>query len=120
MIFLGLGTDTSNLSLDRQSRCILNVAEGGAGGAGGNGGSGLGGGVYVLGGTTACDRPRIRSLPTPRWVASLATGGASGQGVGGGLYIDTGADVTLTTSSEVIFNFASTSADDIFGVYTIS
>ena len=47
-------------------------------------------------------------------------GGVSGQGVGGGLYIDTGAVVELSTSSAVIFNFASTSHKDIFGVYTIS
>jgi hypothetical protein len=48
------------------------------------------------------------------------TGGASGQGSGGGLYIDTGAGVTLSKSSKVRFNFASTGDDDIFGVYTTS
>ena len=51
---------------------------------------------------------------------SPGTGGASGQGSGGGLYIDAGAGVTLDTSTEVIFNFASTSDDNIFGVYTRS
>ena len=48
------------------------------------------------------------------------TGGASGQGSGGGLYIDTGAVVTLSKSTKVLFNFASTSDDNIFGVYTTS
>lgn len=47
-------------------------------------------------------------------------GGTSGEGIGGGLYIDAGADVTLTKSTEVIFNFASTSDDNIFGTYTKS
>ena len=49
---------------------------------------------------------------------AAGTGGASGQGSGGGLYIETGAGVTLSKSSKVRFNFASTSGDDIFGVYT--
>jgi hypothetical protein len=33
--------------------------------------------------------------------------------------IDTGASVSLSKSSELIFNFASSSDDDIFGSYTI-
>jgi hypothetical protein len=52
------------------------------------------------------------------WVATPSAGGASGQGVGGGLYIDTGATVTLSKSSVVIHYFASTSDDDIFGIFT--
>jgi hypothetical protein len=48
------------------------------------------------------------------------SGGASGQGSGGGLYIDTGAGVTLSKSSKFLFNFASTSDDDIFGGYTMT
>ena len=47
-------------------------------------------------------------------------GGTSGQGQGGGLYIGTTADVTLDLSTVVIFNYASTSGDNIFGTYTIS
>jgi hypothetical protein len=116
--FLGLGTDTSSLELGG-STLLFNVARGGAGGAGADGGSGLGGGCYVLGTTTA-------SIDTTWIVANAAlgglagTGGASGQGIGGGLYIETGAGVTLSKSSKVLFNFASTSDDDIFGVYTTS
>ncbi len=110
--------DTSALSL-AGSTLSFNAAQGGAGGAGANGGSSAGGGVYVLGSTTA-------SIDTTWIVANAALGGfrgwggLSGQGSGGGLYIDTGAGVTLSKSSKVIFNFASTSADDIFGTYTIS
>ena len=47
-------------------------------------------------------------------------GAATGDGVGGGLYVDAAAGVSLTKSSKVIFNHASTSDDDIFGVYTMS
>ena len=114
--FLGLGTDTSSLSL-AGSTLIFNVAQGGAGGAGSNGGNGLGGGVYVLGTTTASIDATLIAFNAALG-GSSGTGGASGQGSGGGLYIDTGAGVTLSKSSKVIFNFASTSDDDIFGVYT--
>jgi len=117
--FLGLGTDTSTLSV-AGGALLYNVAQGGAGGAGGDGGSGLGGGCYVLGGTTA-------SIDATPIAANAARGGSfgwggvsSGQGVGGGLYIDSGAVVELSTAAEVFFNFASTSNKDIFGVYTTS
>jgi hypothetical protein len=115
--FLGLGSDTSTLSL-AGGALLYNVAQGGAGGAGGNGGSGLGGGCYVLGGTTAS----IDATPIAANAAqggSFGWGGVSGESVGGGLYVGTDADVTLSTSSEVFFNFASTSDDNIFGTYTI-
>jgi len=68
--------------------------------------------------------PSVGCLEIPWIVANAAlggvagVGGANGEGIGGGLYIDTGALVTLTKSSKVILNFASTSADDIFGIYT--
>jgi hypothetical protein len=116
--FLGLGTDTSSVSLN-SSTLIFNVAQGGAGGAGSDGGNGLGGGVYVLGTTTA-------SIDATQIVGNAALGGfpgwggSSGQGSGGGLYIDAGAGVTLSKSSKVLFNFASTDDDDISGVYTVS
>jgi len=115
--FLGLGTDTSSLSLDH-SALVLNVAQGGAGGAGSNGGNGLGGGCFVLGTTTASIDATLIAFDAALG-GSPGTGGASGQGIGGGLYIDTGAGVTLSKSSKVLFNFASTSDDDIFGIFTI-
>jgi hypothetical protein len=94
------------------------VAQGGAGGAGGDGGSGLGGGGYVLGTTSA-------SIDATLIIANAALGGSPGwggvgQGVGGGLYIDSGAVVDLSTSSEVVFDFASSNHKDIFGVYATS
>ena len=110
--------DNCSLTLT-DSTIIGNLAQGGAGGAGNDGGDGTGGGVSVLAGSSA-------SIDATWIVANAAlggspgTGGASGQGSGGGLYIDTGALVTLTKSTKVILNFASTSADDIFGVYTIT
>ncbi len=124
LAFLELGADTSSVSV-AGSTLIFNVAQGGAGGAGGNGGNGLGGGVYVLGGNPALGVPAA-AIDTTLIVANAAlggcagTGGTSGHGVGGGLYIDSGAIVVLSTSSEVVFNFASTSHKDIFGVYTTS
>ncbi len=96
---------------------IGNQAVGGAGGSHSDGGNGSGGGLSVLAGSAA-------SIDATWIVANAAlggsalTGGSSGQGSGGGLYIDTSTGVTLSKSSKVIFNFASTSADDIFGVYT--
>ncbi len=116
--FLGLGTDTSSTSL-ADSTLNFNVAQGGAGGAGSNGGNGLGGGVFVLGTTTASIDATLIAFNAAMGGASGA-GGASGQGVGGGLYIDTGAIVKLSKSTKILFNFASTSDDDIFGVYTTS
>ncbi len=108
--FLGLGTDTSSVSL-ASSTLIYNDAQGGAGGSGSNGGNGAGGGLYVLGTTTA-------SIDATLITFDAAMGGSSGSG--GGLYIDTLAGVTLSKSSKVLFNFASTSGDNIFGSYTIS
>ena len=116
--FLGLGTDTSSVSL-AGSTLFLNLAQGGAGGAGSNGGDGSGGGVYVLGTTTASIDSTLITFDAAMGGASGA-GGASGQGSGGGLYIDAGAGVTLSKSSKVFFNFASTGDDDILGVYTTS
>ena len=95
------------------------MAQGGAGGAGSSGGNGSGGGVYVLGTTTASIDATLITFNAALG-GCAGTGGASGQGSGGGLYIDTGAGVTLSKSSKVVFNFASTSDDNIFGVYTTS
>jgi hypothetical protein len=96
---------------------IGNQAVGGAGGSGSSGGNGFGGGLSVLAGSTA-------SIETTSVIANFALGGlhgmggASGQGIGGGLYIDTGAGVALSNPGEVFLNYASTSNDDIFGIYT--
>ena len=118
LAFLGLGPDTSKIAIAGGTQSF-NVAQGGAGGAGSNGGDGSGGGVYVLGTTTASIDATLIDFDAAIGGAS-GTGGASGQGSGGGLYIDAGAGVTLSKSSKVLFNFASTSDDNIFGSYTIS
>jgi len=63
----------------------------------------------------------VRGLPQSGPLGgSAGKHGTSGQGFGGGIYIDTGAVVTLSKATEVVFNFASTSDDDIFGSYTTS
>jgi len=116
--YLGLGTDTSSLSLNH-SMLLRNVAQGGAGGAGSTGGDGLGGGCFVLGTTTASIDATLIALDAALG-GSPGTDGASGQGSGGGLYIDTGAGVTHTKATKVFWNFASTNADDIFGIYTMT
>ena len=73
----------------------------------------------MLGTTTASIDATLIAFNAAMGGAS-GTGGASGQGIGGGLYIDAGAGVTLSKSSKVILNFASTSDDDIFGTYTLT
>ena len=65
-------------------------------------------------------RPREGQPGSISLGGSAGTGGASGQGLGGGLYIDAGAGVTLNKSTKVVFNYASTDDDNIFGTYTIT
>jgi hypothetical protein len=111
-------TDNASITV-RNSTIASNLARGGNGGSGADGGDGLGGGVSVLAGSSASiDASLITANAALGGFAGC--GGASGQGVGGGFYIDTGAVVELSTSSEVIFNFASTSNKNIFGVFTTS
>jgi hypothetical protein len=116
LAFLDEGADTSSISIAGGTQ-TFNVAQGGAGGAGSNGGDGSGGGVYVLGTTTGSIDGTLITFDAAMGGAP-GTGGASGQGSGGGLYIDSGAGVTLSKSTKVVFNLASTSDDNIFGVYT--
>jgi hypothetical protein len=85
---------------------IGNSAIGGAGG-----GNGQGGGVFNSG--SAAFSGVLITLN------SAWGGSAGGQGVGGGLYITTGA-VTLSPSTKVAGNHATTSNDNIYGPYTTS
>ena len=106
-----------NCSLTLTNGTIFgNQAVGGAGGTGGIGGNGSGGGVSVLAGSSAAiDATCVFANAA---LGGFSCGGVSGQGIGGGLYIDSEAVVVLSTSSEVSFNFASTSNNNIFGAYT--
>jgi hypothetical protein len=116
-VITGFPDDCSLILND--SILLGNQAIGGAGGSGSNGGAGQGGGLSVLAGSSA-------SIDSTWIVFNAALGGAAGTGgtssqsQGGGLYIGTTAVVTLSKSTEVIFNFASTSNDNICGVYTTS
>jgi hypothetical protein len=97
-----------------------NQAIGGAGGPGGNGGNGLGGGVYNDGTSTL-------TVTASTVTANQATGGAAGsggsagQGIGGGAFFATGGTVWLDlfTSLNIDGNAASTSNNDVFGLFTI-
>jgi hypothetical protein len=102
--------------------CTLStdVAIGGAGGSDADGGNGFGGGVYNDGQSTL-------TVTGSTITANTATGGAggmggsAGQGIGGGAYFATGGSVCLDlfTSLNITGNTASTSNNDVFGVFTI-
>jgi hypothetical protein len=101
--------------------CTLsgNQATGGAGGSGANGGNGFGGGIYNDGQSTL-------TVTSNTVTGNSATGGAAGggasagQGIGGGVYFASGGVVCLDlyTVAHILGNTASTSNNDIFGVYT--
>jgi hypothetical protein len=99
------------------SGCTLssNQAIGGAGGSG----SGFGGGLCN-------DGTSILTITTSAISSNQASGGAAGssgsagQGIGGGVYFASGgACLDLFTSLNITGNTASTSNNDIFGVFTI-
>jgi hypothetical protein len=121
----GLGGGLANLhgcSLS-VSNCTVdhNGAVGGAGCPGG-GGNGFGGGIYNDGSTTF----GVSSLTVTGGTITQnradggagEDGGSAGQGIGGGLYLAAGGIVCLDTTTVVKRNHASTSHDDIFGVFT--
>jgi hypothetical protein len=101
--------------------CTLtaNQAIGGVGAIGGNGGNGFGGGIFNDGRSSL----EIRQSTL---TDNLATGGAAGPGgstglgTGGGLYLAPGGSACLDgfTQAHVANNHASTSDDDIFGIFT--
>ena len=120
----GLGGALNNFggsSLTLQG-CSLsgNQATGGAGGSGANGGNGFGGGVYNDGLSTI-------TMLTSTITGNQAIGGAAGsgatagQGIGGGVYFASGgvACLDLFTSTNITGNAASTSNNDVFGVFMI-
>ena len=109
--FLGLGTDTSSLSLDH-STLIFNVAQGGAGGAGGNGGNGLGGGAFNYGTTTLTLTHSTVTLNLADG-GTKGTGGANGEGIGGGIYNTPGGTFSFDVFTLILDNDASTRGDNI-------
>jgi hypothetical protein len=119
----GLGGALANLlgSTLTVSGCTLsgNQALGGAGGSGANGGNGFGGGLYNDGSATL-------TVTGSTVTANQATGGAAraggrtGLGEGGGAYFASGGSVCLDmfTKKHISGNTASTSDNDVFGVFT--
>jgi hypothetical protein len=120
----GLGGALTNVlgSTLTVSGCTFsaNQAVGGAGGSGADGGNGFGGGVYNDGLSTIT---MLTSTITGNQAigGSAGSGGSAGQGMGGGAYFAPGgtACLDLFTIPNITGNTASTSDNDIFGVFTI-
>jgi hypothetical protein len=104
------------------SACTLsgNQATGGDGGDGASSGNGFGGGIYndgrsilTISGTTITNNQATGG--------EAGDGGSDGQGIGGGVYFAAGGVVCLDlfTSMNITGNRASTSNNDVFGVFTI-
>jgi hypothetical protein len=112
------GSDSCSLTL-KDSSALGNQAIGGAGGSGSKGGDASGGGVAVLPGSIAMiDATLIAANAVVGGAAGA--GGSVGQGTGGGLFIGTTAEVTVSPTTFVVFNVASTSDDNIFATVTIA
>ncbi|MBI1915943.1 MAG: hypothetical protein HYS12_14590 [Planctomycetes bacterium] len=120
---IGLGGGVATLSgattTLTSSTFTGNQAVGGAGGAGGSGGNGFGGGVYNDGRSTLEVRGSTIT-DNQATGGSAGSGGSAGTGVGGGAYFAPGGTVCLDafTQAYVKNNHASTSDDDLFGVFT--
>jgi fibronectin-binding autotransporter adhesin len=97
------------------SALLLNRAVGGTGGT--TGGNGLGGGVHngptTAFGTTTVELERT-AIALNR--AEGGTGTASGSGLGGGLYVAPGSVASADPLTFILFNDATTSDDDVFGI----
>jgi hypothetical protein len=129
----GLGGAIANLlgSTLTVSNCILtgNQAVGGAGGSGANGGNGFGGGIYNDGLSILpanAGTPSTLTMTGSTITANQAIGGAAGsggsvgQGIGGGAYFAARGVACLdaATVANILGNTASTSNNDMFGVFT--
>jgi hypothetical protein len=120
----GLGGAMANIlgATLTASNCTLsgNQAVGGAGGSGANGGNGFGGGLYNDGSSTFTVTGSTVTANSAT-AGAAGSGGSAGQGVGGGAYFATGGIVCLDvfTVANIIGNTASTSNNDVFGVFTI-
>lgn len=97
-----------------------NQAIGGAGGSGANGGNGFGGGVYNDG--TSALTLTGSTITVNQAIGGVAgAGGSTGLGEGSGAYFAAGGVVCLDlfTEMDIFGNTASTSNNDVFGVFTI-
>jgi hypothetical protein len=114
----GGGTANFQSATAAVSGCTFtgNSATGGVGGSGANGGNGFGGGIYNDGTSTL-----IVTGSTVTSNSAAGGGGSAGAGIGGGVYFATGGTVCLDsyTVANIFGNTASTSNDNIFGVFTI-
>src|SRR5262245_24260783 len=114
----GITNEAGGVLTVTESALLLNRAVGGAGS--GSGGSGLGGGIFnapptAFGVTTLTLQGDLIALN--RAVGDAGDGGGSdGLGQGGGLYIAPGGVASADATTAVLFNFASTSDDDVFGI----
>ena len=126
----GLGGGLANVlgSALSVSGCTLTGNQA-VGGAGFNGGNGLGGGIFndglsIFPGNLGA--PATLTVLVSTITGNLAVGGApgaggiAGQGIGGGFYLTSGGVVCfdLFTSASISGNAASTSYNDVFGVFT--
>jgi hypothetical protein len=104
----------------------------GSGGAGGIGGNSYGGALYIASGSLDIDGGSFTQNMALAGAAgsggargggwlggSGGPAGKAGQGVGGAAYIAGGA-VEISPDTSFASNYASTSADDVFGTYSPS
>ena len=100
-----------------------NRAGGGRGRARGNGGNGLGGGIYDDGssavGISALTITGSTITHNDADGGEEGARGSDGQGIGGGLYLAAGGIVCIDATTVVKKNHASTSNDNVFGLFTI-
>jgi hypothetical protein len=95
----------------------------GAGGLGGNGGNGQGGGIWNGLPNPVSGTPSTLTIVDSTVVNNRADGGVAGSGggaglgQGGGVYIVAGGTVCVDLVTHITDNHASTSDDDVFGVW---
>jgi hypothetical protein len=124
----GLGGGIANIlestTVVRNCTVAHHRAVGGKGEEGGGGGNGLGGGLYNDGSSSfgVSSLTITGSLITHNDAAGGEgdEDGSAGQGIGGGAYLAAGgsARFDVFTAAHVKRNHASTSNDDVFGVFT--
>ncbi len=118
----GITNENGGVLSVTDSAVVLNRAVGGAG-DGGDGGNGLGGGIFngrptAFGVTTLTLQGSLVALN--RAVGGESDAGTDGLGQGGGLYLTLGGVAGADLVTVLLANDASTSDDDVFGIFTSS